>query len=142
MINFFTLLQLVPCLAEDFQTDSLNMVEYQFSMQARGNELTGICIVSEMEKGVSVGTIVNEFGVKALDFSIEKGKVRVFNVIKPLDRWYIRKVLRKDFSFIFQHIKSGKDLIIKKRKLSFQSNGDMIMDNERYKIRYTFSVRK
>lgn len=108
-------------------------------MQARGQEITGICMVSQSPDGQTTGTIVNEFGVKAFDFIISKGKVKIINVIKPLDRWYIRKVLKKDFGFAFQHIPEGKDISVGKRRITFRENGDIAIDNDRYNIHYVFT---
>ena len=108
-------------------------------MQARGQEITGICMVSQSPDGQTTGTIVNEFGVKAFDFIISKGKVKIINVIKPLDRWYIRKVLKKDFGFTFQHIPEGKDISVGKRRITFRENGDIAIDNDRYNIHYVFT---
>ena len=139
LINFLALLNLLPCHAQDAAGDSGVSSEYAFLMQARGQELTGICMVNETAEGQTIGTIVNEFGVKAFDFNIEDGKVKILNVIKPLDRWYIRKVLRKDIGFAFQHIHQGKDFSEKRRKITFQEKGDIVVDNEKYKIRYTFT---
>lgn len=135
LINFLVLLSLLPCRAQEAVGGS----EYTFLMQARGQEITGICMVSQSPDGQTAGTIVNEFGVKAFDFIIDSGKVKIFNVIKPLDRWYIRKVLRKDFGFAFQHIRQGKDLTIGKRRITFRENGDIAIDNNRHKIHYVFT---
>lgn len=142
LINLLTLLCLTPCQATNELDDSLTIREYQFLMQARGHELTGLCIVNEVSEDTVMGTIVNEFGVKAFDFSIDNGKGRVFNVIRPLDKWYIRRVLKGDFGFIFNNMKRGQDLIIKKRHLSFMPNGEIHVRNEKYKIRYTFTPMK
>ena len=96
-------------------------------------------MVSQSPDGQTAGTIVNEFGVKAFDFIIDNGKVRIFNVIKPLNRWYIRKVLRKDFGFAFQHIREGKDISVVKRMITFRENGYIAIENDRHKIRYVFT---
>lgn len=135
LINLLALLSVLPCHAQEAEDSS----EYTFFMQARGQEITGICMVSQSPDGQTTGTIVNEFGVKAFDFIIDKGKVKILNVIKPLDRWYIRKVLKKDFGFAFQHISWGKDLTVGKRRITFRENGDIAIDNDRYNIHYVFT---
>jgi len=139
LISFLTLLCQIPGHAEEVAGDSVVYREYMFLMQARGHELTGVCIVNEDPVGETTGTIVNEFGVKAFDFVIKNGKAKVFNVIKPLDKWYIRRVIRGDIAFTFQHIKQGKDLTVKKRVISFEEKGDIKVENKKYKIRYTFT---
>jgi len=129
----------LPCHAEEAAGDSIVSHEYMFLMQARGHELTGICIVNFSERGDLTGAVVNEFGMKAFDFTINNGKTKVLNVIKPLDKWYIRKVLRGDLGFAFQHIRQGQDLTVKKRTISFDEKGDIHVENKKYKIRYTFT---
>ena len=138
LINLLTLLCLLPCRTQEAAGDSIVGSEYTFFMQARGQEITGICMVSQSPDGQTTGTIVNEFGVKAFDFIIDNGKVRIINVIKPLNRWYIRKVLRKDFGFAFQHIRQGKDITVGKRRITFRENGDIAIDNDKHKIHYVF----
>ena len=96
-------------------------------------------MVSQSPDGQTTGTIVNEYGVMAFDFMIDNGKVKIINVIKPLDRWYIRKVLKKDFCFAFQHMRHCKDLAVGKRRITFRENGDIAVDNDRYNIHYVFT---
>ena len=121
LINLLVLLSVLPCRAQETVGDSVVGSEYTFFMQARGQEITGICMVSQSPDGQTTGTIVNEFGVKAFDFIISKGK------------------LKKDFGFTFQHIREGKDISVGKRSISFRENGDIAIDNDRYNIHYVFT---
>lgn len=59
--------------------------------------ISGICVLA-YDEGVVKGCLFNEFGITALDFSydIQKQKVKLHSVIKMMDKWYIRRVLRKD----------------------------------------------
>jgi hypothetical protein len=111
-------------------------------MQARGHEFTGLCITSQEADGAIVGTLVSEMGMKAFDFTFANGKATVFNVIAPLDKWYIRKVLRGDFAFILSNIGKGKDADKKRRHLRIMPGGDIKVSNDRYKIDYTFTVSR
>lgn len=113
--------------------------EYNLLMQVRGQEITGICVINTTPENEVVGTVVSEFGVKAFDFTYANGKAKVLNVIAMLDKWYIRKVLRKDLAFILENLPQGQDTVKKKRSISFLPNGDIEMKNERFNIRYTFS---
>lgn len=118
--------------------------EYNLFMEIRGREVTGICIINIQPDSTIVGTVVNEFGVKVFDFTYDGSKAKVFNVIRPLDKWYIRKVLRNDFRFILSNMQSGianpqqRDVVEKKRKLTVSPNGNMVVENTRFKVRYTF----
>ena len=113
--------------------------EYNLLMQVRGQEITGICVINTTPENEVVGTVVSEFGVKAFDFTYANGKAKVLNVIAMLDKWYIRKVLRKDLAFILENLPQGQDTVKKKRSISFLPNGDIEMKNGRFNIRYTFS---
>jgi hypothetical protein len=113
--------------------------EYNLLMQVRGQEITGICVINTTPENEVVGTVVSEFGVKAFDFTYANGKAKVLNVIAMLDKWYIRKVLRKDLAFILENLPQGQDAVKKKRSISFLPNGDIEMKNRRFNIRYTFS---
>lgn len=119
--------------------DTVAIKEYNMLMQVRGQEITGICIMNVAPDNSIVGTVVNEFGVKAFDFTFSKGKAKVLNVVGPLNKWYIKKVLRGDFTFILSSMDTSKDIIKKKRRITFLPNGDIIAINERFKIHYTFT---
>lgn len=139
------LLFVLPGYADGFSQDEYSVRdsvvsrEYNLLMEIRGREVTGICMMNQDPLGHIVGTMVNEFGIKAFDFTYADGKAKVFNVIGPLDKWYIRKVLRDDFSFILANFEQGRDVVQKKRKMSVTPSGDMIVDDNKYRIRYTFT---
>lgn len=60
-------------------------------------KLTGVCLML-MEEGLIKASIVNEFGVSYVDFtySPKTKKLRLVSVAAPLDKWYIRKRIRKE----------------------------------------------
>ena len=147
-VSLLLLCCLLPCHAQNegqtelLQTDTLITKEYNLLMQVRGQDITSICIMNVASGNNIVGTIVNEFGVKAFDFTFSNGKAKVLNVVGPLNKWYIRKVLKGDFAFILSNIGTGKDAVKKKRRLMFLPNGDICATNDRFKIRYTFTPLK
>lgn len=126
-------------MTDTYTNDSTTSREYHLFMQIKGHDITGICVMDFLSEEDIVGTIMNEFGVKAFDFTFNNGKIKVFHVVGPLNKWYIRKILRKDFSFILSGIRQGKDLIQKKRTLAFLPNGEIRVNNNMYKICYTFT---
>lgn len=120
--------------------DSTVCKEYNLLMEVRGREITGICAMNIEPGGHIVGTVVNEFGVKAFDFVFADGKAAVMNVIGPLNKWYIRKVLRKDLTFILTNMeKKTVDAVKGKRRLTIAENGTVSMHNDRFGISYTFT---
>ena len=129
------LLLLLPCSATESK-------EYNLLMNARGREITAICMMNVEDDGSILGTIVTEMGIKVFDFSYTDGKTKVMNVLASLNKWYIRKVLRKDLSFILSNIDGGKDVVYKKRCMTFNTDGNIVVRNDKYDISYIFSIMK
>ena len=71
------------------------------------------------------GSLFNEFGITALDFTYDrrKDKVKLHTVIKMMDRWYIRRVLRRDLREVLKRVEQG----------------DSVYENRRYHIHYKFT---
>lgn len=107
------LLSLLPLSARAQQVaafpDSIGQkVKYNATIEMKKGYISGICIL--VNDGTLVkGCLFNEFGISALDFSYqpEKGKVKILSVIKMLDKWYIKKVLRKDLAQLMQNLAKG-----------------------------------
>lgn len=131
--SLLVLFYLMPCLAQDATK------EYNLLMQIRGQEMTSICIMDLSDEQNIVGTVMNEFGVKAFDFTFNGKKAKICNVVGPLDKWYIRKVLKADFTFLLSNIRQGSDVTKKKRKLTFLPNGEVRFTNDKYNIHYVFT---
>ena len=57
-----------------------------------------------------VCSVFNEFGVSAIDFSydLRKHKVKLLSVMDMLDKWYIRRVLRKDLRSLIENLNRGE----------------------------------
>ena len=67
--------------------------------------VSGICVLLK-EEGVVKGSLFNEFGFTALDFTYlpSKNKVRLHSVMSALDHWYIRRILRRDLRQIIPNL--------------------------------------
>ena len=147
LISLLYLSYSIPCFGNKkvecalSEKDSVISKEYSLITQIRGQEITGICLINiSLGTGV-VGTVINEMGVKAFDFSYSNGKVNIFNIVNPLNKWYIRKILKKDFWFILSNLdETGyfKDAVWKNRTLVQTSDNKIVVDDNRYKITYTF----
>lgn len=73
---------------------------YYFELNRDGNSLSGL-LITRQENGEILGSIINEFGVSAIDF-VYQCKQRHFelkHVAKFLDKWYIRRTLKKDLAY-------------------------------------------
>ena len=110
--------------------------QYGVSITARGAEITGVCIVKTDAEG-SRGAIVNEFGIHALDFmvSADRRKVKLLNVIAMMDRWYVRRVVKKDLRTLFNATADGKQG--SGRTVTVEPDGTVTLTNTRYKLKYS-----
>lgn len=111
--------------------------EFSVAIQTRGAEITGICIVKTDETGTK-GAIVNEFGVHALDFTLtaDRRKVKLLNVMPVMNRWYVRKVVRKDLKYLFSATESPQSK--GPRRVESEADGSVTLENTRYKLKYSF----
>lgn len=140
------------CAAQSADSVSLpqyDMRQYNMGIEARGNRISGIALMEPSDDGGTVGTIVNEFGVKVLDFTCRQGKTKIMNVIAPLNKWYIRKVLRKDLGVIISSVGSTPASGLpttgtggKNRTIVRNADGGLTLRNQRFNIVYTLSPIK
>ena len=89
--------------------------------------VSGVCVMYNDGTDVKA-SIFNEFGISAMDFVYDpqKDKVKLVSVMKMLDKWYIRKLLKKDLLKVVHNLQQGKE--------GYR--------NEKYKIDYKFSLLK
>ena len=71
--------------------------EYQMTINMPKAYISGICVMANDGARVN-GSIFNEFGLSMLSFSylIAKGKVKILSAMKMINKWYIKRILRKD----------------------------------------------
>lgn len=88
-------------------TDSATTWSAQITMP-RGN-LSGLCVVRVRHDSI-VGAWVNEFGVQAFDFTYERQRqrIRLAHLIPPLRRFFLRRILKKDFQTFVPHFATGQ----------------------------------
>lgn len=86
--------------------------------------ISGIGILM-MQDGIINGTVFNEFGVSALSFTYnpEKEKVKLQHVFSKLNKWYIKKVLKRDLVQLIKQLQ----------------NDQTTYRDERFDITYNFS---
>ena len=110
--------------------------KYSVNISFHGMTITGLCIVRDYGDEV-IGSVVNEFGIKAFDFVFnkDKGKTKLQNVIKMMNKWYIKKVIRADLSTLLCSKNSDKKM---KRRTIINENGMLLLNNTKYNINYKF----
>jgi len=126
----------LPCAAS--QEEELGRTEYSVVIDARGKQITGICVISETESGNIVGTIAGGFGVRAFDFTFDGKRAKIENVFPPINKWYIRSALRRDMTFLLANIHNKGKAEKGKRSITFGENGEIVMASRKYNIVYTF----
>lgn len=89
--------------------------------------VSGICVLMA-EDGVIKGSMFNEFGISTMDFIYQPGKdrVKLVCVMDMLDKWYIKRVLKKDMAHVVRNLMEGIS----------------VYRNDKYKINYKFTVLK
>ena len=102
-------------------------VRYSAMLEMKKGYLSGICILANDGEKIN-GCLFNEFGISAIDFVFfpQKKKVKLISVIKMIDKWYIKKILKKDLVQVMEIL----------------SRGESEYSDNRYKIDYHFKVLK
>lgn len=82
--------------------------KYAATIEMKQGYLSGICVMVS-EKDVYRASFFNEFGISALDFTYQpsKRKVKLQHVIKMMDKWYIRRVLKHDLAHVVDNLLQG-----------------------------------
>lgn len=126
MARFFLSISflLLSCMAQPMMAQKS---KYAATIEMKKGYISGICFLSE-EGDMIKGSLFNEFGISAFDFTYlrSKQKVKLENVIKMLDKWYIKRVLRKDMVHVLENLQRGVTSY----------------SNDKYHINYQFSRLK
>lgn len=101
-------------------------VMYEINIEMPKANLSGIMIMAKTDENSINASIVNEFGISIIDFNYntKKSKVKIWGVMKKLDHWYIKRLLKSD---------------IRKMLNVMQMCGTEYL-NERRNIKYTFKL--
>lgn len=101
--------------------------------------ISGIFLMQREEQKV-VGTVVNEFGIKAFDFEVDANarKVKLLNTISFLNKWYIRRTIASDLKFLFFATLIDGKAVAGKREI-VATSGSVTLYNRRRNLTYTFS---
>lgn len=107
-----------------FPTTEGESIRYSAYIEMSKGYVSGICVLHR-EGDTIQGSLFNEFGITALDFSYHTGKkkVKLHTVMPMMNKWYIRKVLKKDLRQLMEGLQ----------------NGQTVWKDERYHIDYQLS---
>lgn len=89
--------------------------------------LTGVCMMKNAGDTL-LGSIVNEFGIRAFSFSVmpDRNKVKLHEVMPALNKWYIKRTLRDDLRCLFQPERLGKH-----RELTVEGDTTTLVNRKR-----------
>ena len=101
-------------------------MRYNVQIDFKKAYISGICIMQHDDDTVKA-SIVNEFGVSALDFTYDtqRQKVKIVNLMPKMNHWYIRRVLKRDLKQVMPQLLQKQDVTT--------------YTNDKYNIRYTFT---
>ena len=78
--------------------------------------ISGMCVLM-LDEGLIKGSIFNEFGITAIDFNYQpvKGKVKLVSVLPMLNKWYIKRTLKKDIKQLMKSLELGDTTYVNNR---------------------------
>jgi hypothetical protein len=109
---------------------------YHVTLQAGKNQFTGICLLKKNGDRWN-GALINEFGIKAFDFTSDGKTTHLQHTITFLDKWYIRKTIEQDLHYLFNIDTSGAGNE-KKHYIRRKSPTSFTLINRAHHIQYTF----
>ncbi len=114
----------IPAFGEDPVLQVVQSRHYNAYISMPRGYVSGLLLLRCEDQTVK-GSLFNEFGITALDFTYDrnKDKVKLHSVMKMMDRWYIRRVLRRDLREMMKRLEQG----------------DSIYDNNKRHIHYKFT---
>lgn len=109
---------------------------YHVTLQTGKNQFTGICLLKKSGDRWN-GSLINEFGIKAFDFTSNAESTHLQHTITFLDKWYIRRTIEQDLHYLFNIDTKGTGNE-KKRYIRRKSPTSFILVNQTHHIQYTF----
>lgn len=93
-----------------------NVCRYTMEISYPRGEISGLCIIRKSEDGGAL-SVINQFGIKAFDaaYDSRRERIRLSNVIGPLDRCRIKRIIAKDLRPLFQNADTAAIFIENKR---------------------------
>ncbi len=93
---------------QQFPNQHGERAQYSAYIEMPKGYISGICILAN-DNEIIRGSIFNEFGITALDFSYHprKEKVKLHSVVSMMDKWYIRRVLKHDLKLLMSGLQRG-----------------------------------
>ena len=133
--------------------DSVQRNTYRITISTDKMNISGVWIVKQVDEQWR-GTMMNEFGLKILDFECSENRCTLKNVTALANKWYIKKTISEDIQFILEidhpAFKTGRttdknwknDTLTVTGKngkiLQRFANDEMVMYNKKRDLTYAF----
>lgn len=126
--RFVSLLFLLSATTFTAQAQSLlpqsegQLVKLNANIDFPRGSMSGICALRHDGEWLK-GSLFNEFGISALDFTyhLTKRKVKIVHAIAQLNKWYIKLGLRHDLVQVMEELEKGDTIYVnQKRKITYQ----------------------
>jgi len=108
---------------KEFPKNEGDRARYNVQIDFKKAYISGLCLML-MEDDIIKASVVNEFGVSALDYTYNptKQKVKILKVMGKMNKWYIKKVLKRDLKQVMLNLPQGENTY----------------EDKKYSIKYTF----
>ena len=90
-------------------------LRFRMAFSYEANQMSGMLIL-KTEEEVTKGSMVNEFGVNFVEFTIKNGRAKIVRINPMLKRPFLKKVLRRDFELLWESIQSDEDRTMQSRR--------------------------
>lgn len=143
LISFVMLLAITcaeskaDCLTDALSYDSICPLSVCINTERGG--FCGLCLMEKQDNMIK-GSLFNEFGITAFNFeyNFDKGKIKLYDVMSFLNRWYIKKMIKRDLEYLFSNILFDKKSKTRNRELEI-TDDKVVLRNLKYHIVYSFS---
>lgn len=131
----------IHCSAQSVAADSsfVNPQRCAFQIEMPKSCVSGILITKNTDEGI-IGSMINEFGVSAIDFAYDftKDKLTLVNVISFLNKWHVKRVLKNDLKLCIYAL-YNKPYDLKKNYKVIRTPDRISILNKKRNLKYTFS---
>ena len=97
-------------------------VRLSANIEMNGGYISGVCAMLK-DDGLIKCSLFNEFGISVLDFIYytDKDKVKIVGAAAFINKWYIKRTLKKDLRHIIHAMKEGRASYINiKRNIHYE----------------------
>lgn len=124
---------------ENAEVPTERLQSYSFQIETSKGYISGILLANDDGNQIK-GSMINEFGVSAIDFTYnkEKQKLKLVSVIGFLNKWYIKMVLKNDIRFCL-HILYNTPYEKKHNYEIIRTVDSTSIINTKRNLKYTFS---